>query len=323
MDLLDRYLRAVKSHLPAEQQDDILRELADHLRSQIEDRESALGRPLTEPEQEALLKAHGHPLLVAGRYRADTRSVSFGRQLIGPVLFPFYLRILALNVGITLAIGIVAAIALAGRQPTFEVIPHILGNLLLQFAIVTLIFSLVERQLTRHPDRWDPRKPDTFPVAPHDPTRVPRSTSIAELVALTLFVSWWLAVPRYLDWALGSAAAFLQPGPGLRALYLPILLISLAGIVPAAITLVLPGWVRFRSAARITLTSLFLLALFLSFRAGAWFTGDAAHQHAAGLINHWVGISLLVTAGGCVLQVLWDVWKLTRYRPDGALVQAF
>ncbi len=162
-----------------------------------------------------------------------------------------------------------------------------------------------------------------FPVVPRDPSRVPRSTSIAEIVVLALFVSWWLAVPRYLDWALGTAAAFLQPGPGLPVLYLPLLLLSLAGIVPAAITLVLPVWARFRSAARITLTSLFLLALFFAFRTGAWFTGDVAHQHALRLINHWIGIGLLVTSGGCVLQLLWDVWKLTRYRPDGALVQAF
>jgi hypothetical protein len=87
MELLDRYLHAVKKFLPKEQQDDIVAELSDDLRSQMEDREAELGRPLTEAEQEAVLKAHGHPVIVAGRYRQDRRSVAFGRQLIGPVLF--------------------------------------------------------------------------------------------------------------------------------------------------------------------------------------------------------------------------------------------
>src|SRR6266446_9440124 len=49
-----------------------------------------LGRPLSEDEIAALLKQHGSPILVASRYRHENRTVNFGRQLIGPVVFPFY-----------------------------------------------------------------------------------------------------------------------------------------------------------------------------------------------------------------------------------------
>jgi hypothetical protein len=87
MELLDQYLRSVRSCLPAAQRDDIVSELSENIRAQIEDKEGELGRPLNEGELEAILKQHGHPLVVASRYRQDQSSVAFGRQIIGPVLF--------------------------------------------------------------------------------------------------------------------------------------------------------------------------------------------------------------------------------------------
>ena len=48
MDLLDRYLNAVRSFLPPAQRDDITTELAANLQAQMEDRAAELGRPLSE-----------------------------------------------------------------------------------------------------------------------------------------------------------------------------------------------------------------------------------------------------------------------------------
>ena len=89
MEILDQYLKSVRSCLPAAQRDDIINELSENLRAQVEDKEGTLGRSLNEGEVEAILKQHGHPLIVASRYRQDQRSVAFGPQIIGPVLFPF------------------------------------------------------------------------------------------------------------------------------------------------------------------------------------------------------------------------------------------
>ena len=47
MELLDRYLEAVKKHLPWQRQDDIIAELRANLEAQLEDKEAGLGRPLT------------------------------------------------------------------------------------------------------------------------------------------------------------------------------------------------------------------------------------------------------------------------------------
>jgi len=76
MQIVDRYLRSVKNCLPAGHADDIIKELSENISSQIEDKESQLNRSLTEPEIEAILKQHGHPLVVASRYRNEQRSVS-------------------------------------------------------------------------------------------------------------------------------------------------------------------------------------------------------------------------------------------------------
>ena len=72
MQLLDRYLQAVRFFLPRRNQD-IVRELSENLLSQIEDREESLGRPLSEDEQADLLRRHGHPM-VSPASTARTRN---------------------------------------------------------------------------------------------------------------------------------------------------------------------------------------------------------------------------------------------------------
>src|SRR5215475_15228174 len=87
MELLDRYLQAVRFWLPKAQQDDIIAELSEDLQSQIDDKEEELGRCLDKEEVSAILKRCGSPILVASRYRPQT-------YLIGPALFPIYAFVL-------------------------------------------------------------------------------------------------------------------------------------------------------------------------------------------------------------------------------------
>lgn len=65
MDLFERYLHAVKTHLPAGQQDDVVAELAEDLRPRIDDRQAELGRPLTADAVAGILsdvrQARRHP----------------------------------------------------------------------------------------------------------------------------------------------------------------------------------------------------------------------------------------------------------------------
>jgi len=157
MDLIRRYVQAVKKCLPKGQRDDIGRELSANILSQFEDKEAEFGRPLNEAEQETILKQHGNPALVASRFRQNQRTLAFGRVLIGPAVFPFYEVVLWIDLGLTAIVCIVVTIAFG--KPILPTVPAILTHLLLQFVIVTLIFTAAQKHLARFPNRWDPRKP--------------------------------------------------------------------------------------------------------------------------------------------------------------------
>jgi hypothetical protein len=165
--LIDRYLQAVRRYLPRGQRDDIVKELSANLLSQMEDKEAELGRPLTEAEQQAVLEQQGHPMIVAGRYRGDHRSLVFGRQLIGPALFPFYARALWWTLGIAAGVCAAAAIALAGgllsrigvpATSIPEILPsvllHVFLNVFVAFGVVTLAFVLMEVYHRKSLQNW-------------------------------------------------------------------------------------------------------------------------------------------------------------------------
>ena len=124
MDLLDRYVAAVRRNLPAAKAEDIAAELRDVLLERAEVREAALDRPLDKSEWEALLVEFGHPLVVAARYR-DKQS------LIGPESYPFYLYSLTLFGAITLlgvAVMTVVRIVVNSGDPG-QIVLHLLYSL--------------------------------------------------------------------------------------------------------------------------------------------------------------------------------------------------
>jgi hypothetical protein len=75
----------MKTLLPPDNMDDIAAEIRSNLQSLVEDQAMQLGRELSLEEMSAILKQHGHPMVVASRYRDQP-----GRGLISAELFPFY-----------------------------------------------------------------------------------------------------------------------------------------------------------------------------------------------------------------------------------------
>ena len=61
MEMIERYLQAVKFALPQAEREDIVKELRDSILSQIEEKEATLGRPLAEDEQAELLEETRQP----------------------------------------------------------------------------------------------------------------------------------------------------------------------------------------------------------------------------------------------------------------------
>jgi len=327
MELVDRYLKTVGSYLPAAQKEDILKELSENIRSNIEDREAAVGRPLSESE--AVLKQHGHPLLVAGRYRQDHRTVAFGHQWIGPVLFPFYTKGLSFNLGVSFTVVFTVFVALYAceQSPTlWNVASAFFLQLIIQFSIVTFIFAMLDKQLTRFPEQWDPRKLTQFkyPGFPQGNAagkgqRVRRLESISQFIASAVFLAWLRAAQRSPFLIFGPAAAVFRLAPVWHQVYAPSVLIVLLGMAQAGINVLRPDWTRFRYAARVGTGAITLIVVYFLVRAHEWIilaspagTASGNHSHAMEIINQWIFYSLLLTALIAILLLLRNFWRLFR-----------
>jgi hypothetical protein len=226
MELLDRYLQAVRKHLPWQRQDDIIAELRANLEAQLEDKEAELGRPPTKEESEEWLKQIGSPIQVAARYQRQ-------QYLIGPTLFPTFSYVLKLVLtwvtviyAIANAVNIVASHQ--GGGAVLQAALRLPWMWLSNAAITTLIFALVERSRARFPEKFRQLGPLSVPMtdtwSPLDlpPVGVregewakPKSftRSLLEVFAGALFLGYILLVPHYPFLLFGPGAWYLHSLP--------------------------------------------------------------------------------------------------------------
>ena len=227
MDLLERYLQAVRKYLPwtlsRARQDDIIAELRANYESQIEEREADLGRPLTEGEMIDWLRQLGNPMQVAGHYQPV-------QYLIGPMLFPMYLYVLRLAAFWALIVGIGVNVILVwtGVPNSGTIAGAIFARgpaaLFSAATWVTLIFAVLEYIFARYPHvlprmdgvniDWSPSK-----LPPLEPARTSgRKQPIfakfaAQVIFEWLFLGWLLLVPKYPFLMFGPSAWYAQVGP--------------------------------------------------------------------------------------------------------------
>ena len=249
MELLESYLKAVRRYLPRRQRDDIIAELSEELRLQMEARETQLGRALSETERMAILKDHGDPMVVARRYRQNERSLTIGWELIGPELFPLYLIFLGLN--LTLALGFTIAIFLYLHK-TPEV-GALVRTGVIQVAVVTVTFTILNLIRRVRPDSWYYPSAELATMLP-----IPRWVSISGLYVWSVFSLWWAAVPFFPALLFGSAAGTLQLSPAWHRFYVPILILLLAGIAQRVINLLRPNWNALLPTSRLLINAVAL-----------------------------------------------------------------
>jgi hypothetical protein len=223
MELLDRYLQAVKKHLPWQRQDDIIAELRANLESQLEEKQEELGRPLTSAEAEAWLQQLGSPVQMASHYQPQ-------QYLIGPAIYPVYLYVLRISSMWALAIyTLVATITLVlGPSISGEAVAQAafrLPSIVIQVAAwVTLVFAALEFIATRYPGKCPPIagfyanwSPSTLP--PLEPVHAPgtKRPSYAQAVTEVIFgfvvLAWLVVVPRHPFLMFGPGITFLRASP--------------------------------------------------------------------------------------------------------------
>jgi len=260
MNIVDRYLVAVRVFLPRATQEDIIKELSEDIRSRTEEREDALGRPLTVAEQESVVKELGHPALLAGRYGPR-------RRLIGPELFPFYWLVLKLALGVGVAVQLAVAIArFSAGHPGQALRQATLALSLVafvQFGVITIVFAALDFYgvLSRFSVGWNPR---ALPAVPR------RTQPVVHLVLSMLVAAWWLIALRQPAMVFGPHASVVRLAPIWQSLYLPILLLTLADMGLRVVDLLRPQWTRARSLARAAISGLALAILYVLMRAGEW-----------------------------------------------------
>jgi hypothetical protein len=315
MELLDRYLQAVGFWLPQPQKRDIIAELSEDIRSQIEEKQSELGRNLDNAELEAMLKRRGAPLLVAESFLPQ-------RYLIGPLLFPIYRLVLKwallyqaagwflVWIGYALLDGTHASASVAGNLKSFWLVG------VNTFAAITAGFALVERYhaKSRFLEQWNPRKLPRL----HDPNQISRSNLAAELAWNGMLILWWvnlLRLPEIPGLRIVFAPALLQ------GFYWPILTLFIALAAIACANLFRPWWTRRRAGIRLAINSFGLILIALSFMTKPWFEVIAPHATTTEIrdIAQWVdgtaAVLLLFYAMSFVLRGMQDIRRVTGKEP--------
>ena len=322
MELIDRYLASVRLFLPHDQRDDIAAELRDLLLTQQEEREAALGRPLSRKEQEALLHDFGHPLMVAARYRRP-------QHLVGPELYPVYevvVLVVLASIGLAALItGVVAASVSGDAWRGFGAAMGVAwSGLFTGIGVVTLIFAALERtkagrEVVVH---WKVR--DLPRIGARHRHQERWYEHVAGMVVMTLFILWWVGIIR--DWPPQipletGGALHLAFAPALRSLYYPVLALAAGGIAVNALKL------AGRETRAIALVLDMVLqagtgaVAALALHAGSWSAVSGAGVSAAVLAKVQYGIdigaevTLIVVICAAAGRFLLAGWRLSRPAP--------
>jgi hypothetical protein len=317
MELLDRYLYAVGRYLPKQRREDILAELRANILSLVEDREEELGRPLNLVEEEAVLKQHGHPMLVAARYQSQ-------QYLIGPAVFPFYIHVM------TVAFPWVALLYLLSHalrfiseplsvQAIIEIIFGFVPVLFYTAGWITLVFALMEFATSRYMKNgkvlyaWKPRD---LPKA--EPETERRTHPIFDFFGSVFTLVFLLIVRRHPFLVLGPGvfyANMFRPAPIWSKVYEIAIIFVSVQIGLKAIAILSPkvrGWrVAADLATKAGAIAIIALLLRTSEYVNAAPGADAEKmQNLAQSVNYAMHIGWRVVIVILSLQFLWEIGKL-------------
>jgi hypothetical protein len=332
MELLDRYLEAVKKYLPWQRQDDIVAELRANLESQLEDKEEELGRPLTSDEAAQWVKQLGPPIHMAARYQPQ-------RSVIGPALYPFYMYVLRLVCSWALAIySIVMTVqAFVELAPPATALLHALLHapevLLTTVAWVTLAFAAIEFCSGRYPEAFKntPLAGNAWSPASLPPVANTSSSgkkignyprAVAEVIIGYILLVWLLLVPQYPYLLLGPGVAYLdafpfQAAPVLVLFYWAVVAFNLVQLVWRTVSLWQGRWrvehplrdLVFKAVGLIP--ALILVAapdhIFIALKHPAL---DGLHYGATlDTTNQTIYKAMCLVCAIVVLQLLWETGK--------------
>ncbi len=323
MELLDRYLQAIEFWLPKRQKQDIIAELSEDLRSQIEEKETELGHKLKDDELELMLKRCGSPLVVAERYLPPG-------HLIGPLWFPLYRFVLkAMLFGYVVPwllvwIGfLIFDPAYRAAHPGYAQVHNLLSLWLISlhcFCFATVAFAVIERSADARAkllENWNPRK---LPAV-HDPNRIPRSNSLFEIAAVVVFNVWFASVlwPRP---AIDLHVAQITLAPVWKSFFWSFLALAAVNLGIASVNLFRPYWTRLRASFRLVADGLgaglfcWLLRTQVLVRITASGLAPAKAAAATNLISAWMASAFWYSIAVAVVILALNVRRIVRLNTE-------
>lgn len=331
MELFERYMEAVRKYLPWQRQDDIAAELRTNLEAQREERETELGRPLTEGEMIDWLKELGPPRAMAARYHAP-------RYLIGPAIFPMYAQILRLVlIWASVAYAVSILVRLVVESHSVEWVAGQVGGfwelLITAAAWVTGAFAVLEYISERYPEKC----PDFLAPASHwSPASLPpleKQTAgsgkprnlvaiSAEFVVHFAVLVWLLLIPQHPYLLLGPGAAYLKNGP---VVLLPVLLWFYWSVVALnavqflwqGYTILSDRWREKNPTQHMVNEALGLapIAILIAAPGQMYLAANPLATHAlpagltVSLLNHYMFAGFELLALIKIIQFAWELWK--------------
>lgn len=335
-ELVDRYLQAVRFWVPRSRQD-LVAELAEDLRSQIDDKETELGHPLDFEEVSAILKRCGRPMVVAS-------SLGPRRQLIGPGLYPIYtfvLKMVLLWIQVPVFIFIIGPVNLANSSSWGTAVARTMGDLwsglFISAGIITLVFAVIERTVALDPRlahlecKWDPKSLPPLQKQERKPSLI---QAVCEMVFAWFGLVWLLLVPHSPFLIFGPAASFLKAGPLAHTFYLPIVLLGVFGLLRSGMILAKPQWTWMPPFSQLMQSALTLILLNFIVEAvshlphGTWpfvALADSAKDSAQYIrVAAVVNVSILISIAGAWLGLsiativqTWEFLTFLRKRSSG------
>jgi hypothetical protein len=321
MELVDRYLHAVKFWLPRKQKDDIIAELSEDLRSQIEEKETELGHKLTDAEVEPILKRCGSPMAVAGRFLPQ-------QSLIGPALFPIYSIIIRSLFLYFLLPWMLLWMGIAIFSPDFRadhpgvalfasLKPWWLACTYSLF-FNTLAFALLDRSQARLHlvNDWNPR---ALPAV-RDRNVISRGGTIFELTVVVATLATWIQLDafRRVFHIFGTTITLSSRWP---YFFWALVLVTVAGIGVSCMNLSNPRWTRLTASLRLG-TDFYSFGLFYwllrasmlqSLSVNNVSVTDAADF--ARSFNHWLASSAVWALVVGAIVLFFDIRRLLRTGP--------
>lgn len=201
MNLIARYVSAVKRYLPAATRDDVGAELQGLLQEQLDAKSDELGRAVTEEEIAALLKRHGHPYKTAAAYSPTM-------ALVGAGTFALYKRTMSRLLSVWfLVIMLLGLYDVFVRDTAWAIysVPgfwHMVVDVLLAlFFIVTIFFHVWGHilEISGLGWRWDPAK-------------LPPTQSVWIKVSKSRLVVWTVVLMSFLGAITSSEHAYQSSG---------------------------------------------------------------------------------------------------------------